>query len=168
ATPEQFGDIVLKSDPQGRVTHLRDIGRVEVGAADYGATSFKDRDDATAMLIYAEPGANSLAVEHEVLAAMEGLKKEFPAGVDYQIIYDPTIFIGKSVDEVITTIFVAILLVVGVVFVFLQNWRATIIPVVAIPVSLLGSFIVLATFGISLNNLSLFGLVLAVGIVVDD
>ncbi|MBU9380182.1 efflux RND transporter permease subunit [Burkholderia gladioli] len=168
ATPEQFGDIVLKSDAQGRVTHLRDIGRVEVGAADYGATSFKDRDDATAMLIYAEPGANSLAVEHEVLAAMEGLKKEFPAGVDYQIIYDPTIFIGKSVDEVITTIFVAILLVVGVVFVFLQNWRATIIPVVAIPVSLLGSFIVLATFGISLNNLSLFGLVLAVGIVVDD
>ncbi|MBI0325588.1 efflux RND transporter permease subunit [Burkholderia plantarii] len=167
-TPDQFGDIVLKSDPQGRVTRVRDIGHVEVGAADYGSTSFKDRDDATAMLIYAQPGANSLAVEHEVLQAMEGLKKEFPAGVDYQIIYDPTIFIGKSVNEVITTIFVAILLVVGVVFVFLQNWRATIIPVVAIPVSLLGSFIVLSMFGISLNNLSLFGLVLAVGIVVDD
>ncbi|WP_246797440.1 efflux RND transporter permease subunit [Burkholderia perseverans] len=167
-TPEQFGDIVLKSDPQGRVTRVRDIGHVEVGAADYGSTSFKDRDDATAMLIYAQPGANSLAVEHEVLQSMEELKKEFPAGVDYQIIYDPTIFIGKSVNEVITTIFVAILLVVGVVFVFLQNWRATIIPVVAIPVSLLGSFIVLSMFGISLNNLSLFGLVLAVGIVVDD
>jgi hydrophobe/amphiphile efflux-1 (HAE1) family protein len=99
---------------------------------------------------------------------MRGLKNDFPPGMDYKIIYDPTIFIGKSVDEVIVTIFVAILLVVGVVFLFLQNWRATIIPVVAITVSLLGSFIVLATFGISLNNLSLFGLVLAVGIVVDD
>jgi hydrophobe/amphiphile efflux-1 (HAE1) family protein len=168
STPQQFSDVVVKSDAQGRVTRIRDIGRVEVGAADYGSTAFMDRDNASTLLIYAEPGANSLAVEQQVLSAMRGLKNEFPAGVDYKIIYDPTIFIGKSVDEVIVTIFVAILLVVGVVFLFLQNWRATIIPVVAIPVSLLGSFIVLATFGISLNNLSLFGLVLAVGIVVDD
>jgi len=168
STPDQFADIVVKSDGQGRVTRVRDVGRVEVGAADYGSTAFKDLKDASCLLIYAEPGANSLAVEKEVHAAMRALKQDFPAGVDYQIIYDPTIFIGKSVDEVVLTIFVAILLVVGVVFVFLQNWRATIIPVVAIPVSLLGSFIVLATFGISLNNLSLFGLVLAVGIVVDD
>jgi hydrophobe/amphiphile efflux-1 (HAE1) family protein len=168
STPDEFGDIVVKSDPQGRVTRIRDIARVEVGAADYGSTAFMDRNQAATMLIYAEPGANSLAVEEAVLSTMRGLSKDFPPGVEYKIIYDPTIFIGKSVHEVVITIFVAILLVVGVVFVFLQNWRATIIPVVAIPVSLLGSFIVLATFGISLNNLSLFGLVLAVGIVVDD
>jgi hydrophobe/amphiphile efflux-1 (HAE1) family protein len=168
STPQQFADVVVKSDNQGRVTRISDIGRVEVGAADYGSTTFMDRSDATALLIYAQPGANSLEVEHGVLSAMQDLKKEFPQGVDYKIIYDPTIFIGKSVHEVIVTIFIAILLVVGVVFVFLQNWRATLIPVVAIPVSLLGSFIVLYMFGISLNNLSLFGLVLAVGIVVDD
>src|ERR1700719_2802101 len=168
STPEQFADIVVKSDKQGRVTRVRDIGRVEVGAADYGSTSFMDRSDATALLIYAQPGANSLAVEHEVLSAMKDLKKEFPQGVDYKIIYDPTIFIAKSVREVVITIFIAILLVLGVVFLFLQNWRASIIPVIAIPVSLVGTFAVLYPLGISLNNLSLFGLVLAVGIVVDD
>src|SRR5258707_1271343 len=168
STPERFGDIVVKSDKQGRVTRVRDIGRVEVGAADYGSTSYMDRSDATALLIYAQPGANSLAVEHEVLSAMKDLKKEFPQGVDYKIIYDPTIFIAKSVREVVITIFIAILLVLGVVFLFLQNWRASIIPVIAIPVSLVGTFAVLYPLGISLNNLSLFALVLAVGIVVDD
>jgi hydrophobe/amphiphile efflux-1 (HAE1) family protein len=168
ATPKEFADIVVKSDSQGRVTRVRDIGRVEVGAADYGSTAFMDRKDASALLIYAQPGANSLEVEHNVLSTMEQLKKDFPAGVDHAIIYDPTIFIGKSVDEVVKTILEAIVLVVAVVFLFLQNWRATIVPVVAIPISLLGSFIVLYAFGISLNNLSLFGLVLAVGIVVDD
>ena len=168
STPEQFAGIVVKSDREGRVTRIRDIGRVEVGAADYGSTAFVDRDNASALVIYAEPGANSLAVDREVLSTMRELKKDFPQGVDYTIVYDPTIFIGKSVDEVIKTIFVAILLVVGVVFLFLQTWRATIIPVVAIPVSLIGTFSILAALGISLNNLSLFGLVLAVGIVVDD
>src|ERR1700756_5591973 len=168
ATPEQFADIVVKSDNQGHVTRVRDIGRVEVGAADYGSTSYMDRSNATALVIYAQPGANSLAVEHEVLSAMKGLKKEFPQGVDYKVIYDPTNFIAKSIREVVITIFVAILLVLGVVFVFLQNWRASIIPVIAIPVSLVGTFAVLYPLGISLNNLSLFALVLAVGIVVDD
>src|SRR5262252_7338307 len=168
STPEQFGDIVVKSDKQGRVTRVRDIGRVEVGAADYGSTSYMDRSDSTSLLIYAQPGANSLAVDHEVLAAMKDLKKEFPQGVDYKIIYDPTTFIAKSVREVVITIFIAILLVLGVVFLFLQNWRASIIPVIAIPVSLVGTFAILYPLGISLNNLSLFGLVLAVGIVVDD
>jgi multidrug efflux pump subunit AcrB len=168
ATPEQFADIIVKSDGRGRVTRVRDIGRVEIGAADYGSTAYMDRSNATTLLIYAEPGANSLAVDHEVLAAMQELKKDFPAGVDATIIYDPNVFIGKSIQEVVVTIFVAILLVVGVVFLFLQNWRATIIPVIAIPVSLVGTFTILAAFGISLNNLSLFGLVLAVGIVVDD
>jgi hydrophobe/amphiphile efflux-1 (HAE1) family protein len=168
STPEEFGDIVLKSDSQGRVTRVRDVGHAEVGAADYGNTAFVDRDDASSLLIYAEPGANSLAVDREVLSTVRELAKDFPQGVAYTIVYDPTIFISKSVNEVIVTIFVAIALVVGVVFIFLQTWRATIIPVVAIPVSLLGTFIVLEILGISINNLSLFGLVLAVGIVVDD
>src|SRR5260221_8792117 len=97
STPEQFADIILKSDAQGRVTRIRDIGRVEVGAADYGSTAYMDRSDATALLIYAQPGANSLAVEREVLSAMKDLKREFPQGVDYKIIYDPTTFIAKSV-----------------------------------------------------------------------
>ncbi|MGP0012059.1 efflux RND transporter permease subunit [Pseudomonas sp.] len=168
STPDEFAQIILKTDAAGRITRIADVGRVEVGAVDYGSTAFMDRSDASALLIYAQPGANSLDVDHDVLAKMEDLQKDFPAGVAYKIIYDPTIFIGKSVHEVITTIFEAILLVVLVVFLFLQNWRATIIPVVAIPISLFGSFTVLYLTGISLNNLSLFGLVLAVGIVVDD
>jgi multidrug efflux pump subunit AcrB len=168
STPEEFGDIVLKSDSQGRVTRVRDVGHAEVGAADYGNTAFVDRDDASSLLIYAEPGANSLAVDREVLSTVRELAKDFPQGVAYTIVYDPSIFISKSVNEVIVTIFVAIALVVGVVFIFPQTWRATIIPVVAIPVSLLGTFIVLEILGISINNLSLFGLVVAVGIVVDD
>jgi len=168
ATPEQFADIIVKSDRSGRATRIRDIGRVEVGAADYGSSAYMDRSNSTTLLIYAQPGANSLAVDQSVLAAMQELKKDFPAGVDSAIIYDPTVFITKSIREVVVTIFVAILLVVGVVFLFLQSWRATIIPVIAIPVSLVGTFAIIAGFGISLNNLSLFGLVLAVGIVVDD
>ncbi len=167
-TPDQFADIVLKNDGQGRVTRLRDVGRVEVGAADYGSTAYMDRSEGLPLLIFAQPGANSLEVEHEVLSTMQDLKKDFPPGVSDIIIYDPTIFVGKSVHEVVTTIFVAILLVVGVVFLFLQTWRASLIPVIAIPVSLIGTFIILYALGISLNNLSLFGLVLAVGIVVDD
>src|SRR6478672_2824975 len=168
STPQQFADIVLKSDAQGRVTRLRDVGRVEVGAADYGSTAFMDRGPGLPLLIFAQPGANSLEVEREVLTTMQTLAKDFPPGLSYTIIYDPTIFVSKSVKEVITTIFVAIALVVGVVFLFLQRWRASIIPVIAIPVSLIGTFSFLYALGISLNNLSLFGLVLAVGIVVDD
>ncbi|MGY3605587.1 MULTISPECIES: efflux RND transporter permease subunit [unclassified Bradyrhizobium] len=168
STPEQFAAIVLKSDNEGRVTRLRDVGRVEIGASDYGSSAYMDREPGLPLLIFAQPGANSLAVEHEVLDAMEKLGKDFPPGLQYKIIYDPTIFVGKSVDEVIKTIFIAILLVVGVVFLFLQSWRAAIIPVIAIPVSLVGTFTFLYALGISLNNLSLFGLVLAVGIVVDD
>jgi hydrophobe/amphiphile efflux-1 (HAE1) family protein len=168
ATPEQFANIVIKTDDRGRVTRIRDVGWVEVGAADYGSTAYMDRSDGLPLLIFAQPGANSLAVEHEVLSTIATLKKDFPTGVDAIVIYDPTIFVAKSVREVVTTIFVAILLVVGVVILFLQTWRASIIPVVAIPISLIGTFVVLYALGISLNNLSLFGLVLAVGIVVDD
>ncbi|HEX4408328.1 MAG TPA: multidrug efflux RND transporter permease subunit [Xanthobacteraceae bacterium] len=167
-TPEQFSDIVLKSDSEGRVTRVRDVGRVEIGAADYGSTAFADRGPGLPLLIFAQPGANSLQVEKEVLTTMKTLAEDFPAGVDYKIIYDPTIFVGKSVAEVVRTIFIAILLVVGVVCIFLQSWRAAIVPVIAIPVSLIGTFSILYMLDISLNNLSLFGLVLAVGIVVDD
>ena len=154
-TPEQFADIILKTDAQGRPTRIRDVGRVEVGAADYGSTAFMDRTEGLPLLIFAQPGANSLAVEHEVLSTMQDLKKDFPPGVSDIIIYDPTIFVAKSVREVVTTIFVAILLVVGVVFLFLQTWRASLIPVIAIPVSLVGAFTILLALGISLNNLSL-------------
>jgi hydrophobe/amphiphile efflux-1 (HAE1) family protein len=167
-TPQQFSEIVLKSDSEGRVTRVRDVGRVEIGAADYGSTAFMDRGPGLPLLVFAQPGANSLEVEHEVLATMETLARDFPSGVSYKIIYDPTIFVGKSVKEVVRTIFIAILLVVGVVCIFLQTWRAAIVPVIAIPVSLIGTFSILYVLGISLNNLSLFGLVLAVGIVVDD
>jgi hydrophobe/amphiphile efflux-1 (HAE1) family protein len=168
STPDQFADIIVKTDSAGRVTRIRDIGHVEIGAADYGSTAYMDRSNGLPLLIFAQPGANSLQVEHEVLDTMQSLKKDFPPGVDNIVIYDPTIFVAKSVHEVVTTIFIAILLVVGVVFLFLQTWRASIIPVIAIPVSLVGTFAVLYALGISLNNLSLFGLVLAVGIVVDD
>ena len=168
STPDQFGDVIVKTDEKGRVTRVRDIGRAELGAGSYGSSAYKDRTDSASLAMFAEPGANSLTVEHEVLDKMLELKKSFPPGVDYQIVYDPTNFVGKSVEEVIVTLFVAILLVGGVVFLFLQTWRATVIPIVAIPVSLVGTFTTLAALGISINNLSLFGLVLAVGIVVDD
>lgn len=168
SSPEEFGNVIVKSDLLGRVTRIRDIGRVELGAANYGSSAYVDRTESASLAVFAEPSANSLTVEREVLETMKQLKTKFPAGIDYQIVYDPTNFVGKSVDEVVVTIFIAILLVVAVVFIFLQSWRATIIPVVAIPVSLLGAFILLYPLGISLNNLSLFGLVLAVGIVVDD
>jgi multidrug efflux pump subunit AcrB len=127
-----------------------------------------DRGPGLPLLIFAQPGANSVAVDHEVTSTMQRLAQDFPPGLSYKIIYDPTVFIGKSIHEVVQTIFEAILLVVLVVILFLQSWRASIIPVIAIPVSLIGTFAILAAVGISLNNLSLFGLVLAVGIVVDD
>jgi hydrophobe/amphiphile efflux-1 (HAE1) family protein len=167
-TPAQFADIVLKSDGAGHITRLRDVGRVEIGAQDYSAAGYLDRNDAIPILVFAQPGANSLAVDANVKATMKQLAESFPPGLTYNIVYDPTEFISKSVHEVITTILIAIGLVVGVVILFLQTWRASVIPVVAIPVSLIGTFAILALLGISLNNLSLFGLVLAVGIVVDD
>ena len=167
-TPEQFNDIIVKSDSDGRVTRIRDIGRVELGSTDYGTLAYADKSPSSPSWVYAVPGSNVVTVEHEVLDKMTELKKSFPPGMDYKIVYDPTTFVSQSIDEVIKTIFIAIALVVGVVYVFLQSWRATIIPVIAIPVSLMGTFTILGALGISINNLSLFGLVLAVGIVVDD
>jgi hydrophobe/amphiphile efflux-1 (HAE1) family protein len=167
-TPEEFGNIIVKSDTQGRVTRIHDIGRVELGSVDYGSIAYADRFPSAPFWVFAVPGSNVVTVEHAVLDKMKELRKSFPPGLDYIMIYDPTTFVSQSIDEVILTIFIAIALVVGVVYVFLQNWRATMIPVVAIPVSLLGSFTILSMLGTSINNLSLFGLVLAVGIVVDD
>src|SRR6266852_3658701 len=168
ATPEQFGNIIVKSDSQGRVTRIRDIGHVELGALDYASKGYADRYDSAPFWVIATPGADVVQVEHEVWDKMAQLKKNFPPGIDYIDIYDPTTFVSQSIHEVLKTIVVAIFLVVVVVYLFLQSWRATIIPVIAIPVSLVGAFSILALLGISINNLSLFGLVLAVGIVVDD
>jgi len=168
STPEQFGDVIVKSDSQGRVTHIRDIGRVELGSVDYGSIAYADQHISAPWFAIATPGANVVAVENEIWNKMAELKKSFPPGMDYIRIYDPTTFVSQSIHEVIVTIFVAIALVVGVVFLFLQTWRATIIPVIAIPISLIGTFAILSALGISVNNLSMFGLILAVGIVVDD
>jgi hydrophobe/amphiphile efflux-1 (HAE1) family protein len=167
-TPEQFGNIIVKSDKQGRVTRIRDIGRVELGSVDYGSIAYADRYPSAPWFPIATPGADVVQLEHAIWKKMAELKKSFPPGLDYLTVYDPTTFVSQSIHEVILTVFIAIALVVGVVFLFLQTWRATIIPVVAIPISLIGTFSVLHALGISINNLSMFGLILAVGIVVDD
>src|SRR5262245_3387870 len=164
----QFANIVVRTDPDGRVTRVRDIGTVELGAQDYNANGYLDERSAVPLLVFQRPGSNALATADSLLATMKELSKDFPSGLRYDVIYNPTEFIAQSVHEVIKTIFEAVALVVIVVILFLQTWRASIIPIVAIPVSLIGTFSVLAAFGFSLNNLSLFGLVLAVGIVVDD
>jgi multidrug efflux pump subunit AcrB len=138
-TPDQFGAIIVKSDNQRRITRIRDIGRVELGSVDYGSIAYADRYPSAPWFPIATPGANVVQVENEIWATMAELKKSFPSGLDYINIYDPTTFVSQSIDEVITTIFVAIALVVAVVFLFLQTWRATIVPVVAIPISLVGT-----------------------------
>jgi multidrug efflux pump subunit AcrB len=167
-TPEQFGNIIVKSDKQGRVTRIRDIGRVELGSVDYGSIGYADRYPSAPWFPIATPGADVVKLEHAIWKRMAELKKSFPPGLDYMNVYDPTTFVSQSIHEVIVTVFIAIALVVAVVFLFLQTWRATIIPVVAIPISLIGTFTILHALGISINNLSMFGLILAVGIVVDD
>jgi hydrophobe/amphiphile efflux-1 (HAE1) family protein len=166
--PGQFGDIIIKSDAQGRVTRVRDIGRVELGAQDYSANGYLDVLNAVPILVYQQPGSNALATATRIRAEMQELSKDFPEGLRYDIVYDTTLFIAQSVHEVVKTIIEAVGLVVVVVILFLQTWRASIVPIIAIPISLIGTFAVLSALGFSLNNLSLFGLVLAVGIVVDD
>ena len=167
-TPEEFETIIVKSDSQGRVTRIRDIGRAEVGSADYSSKAYADRYASAPWFVIATPDANVYQLHHAIWDKMAELKKKFPTGIEYIKIYDPTNFVDQSIEGVIHTIFEAVLLVVAVVFIFLQSWRATIIPVIAIPISLIGTFTLLALFGASINNLSMFGLVLAVGIVVDD
>jgi len=168
ADTEAFGNIIVKSDSNGRVVRIRDVGRVELGAADYNRSGYLDERVAIPMGIFQRPGSNALATATLVQNAMAELSKSFPHGLQYDIVYNPTVFISQSVEAVITTMFEAVILVVVVIILFLQTWRASIIPIVAIPVSLIGTFAMLAALGFSLNNLSLFGLVLAIGIVVDD
>src|SRR6266850_1670448 len=167
-SPEQFNDIVVATDDDGRVTRVRDIARVELGSQDYTTNAYLDNKVATAIGIFQRPGSNALATAATVRATMEELAKSFPQGMAYRVVYNTTEFIQQSVDEVIKTLFEALVLVVIVIILFLQSWRAAIIPIVAIPVSLIGTFFIMTAFGFSLNNLTLFGLVLAIGIVVDD
>ncbi len=165
---EDFRNIVLRAGPNGEITHLREVARVELGSSQYALRSLLNNKSATAIPIFQRPGSNAIAVSDEVRAKMQELKKDFPQGVDYSIVYDPTVFVRGSIHAVVHTLFEAIVLVVLVVILFLQTWRASIIPLVAVPVSLIGTFAVMKIFGFSLNALSLFGLVLAIGIVVDD
>jgi len=168
STPKQFEDIVIARDDHGRVTRVRDVARVELGAQDYTINAYLDNKVATAIVVFQRPGTNALATAEAVISTVERLSKDFPPGLTYSVVYNPTAFIQRSIDAVITTFWEALLLVVLVVIIFLQSWRAAIIPIAAIPVSLIGTFFVMTAFGFSLNNLTLFGLVLAIGIVVDD
>ncbi len=167
-TAEEFAEIVLKASDDGRLVRLDEVARIELGAQDYSVNSYLDDETAIAMVVSQRPGSNAVSTAAEVVETMSRLSDGFPPGVGYEIVYNPTEFVEESIDEVFTTLWQAGLLVVLTVFLFLQNWRSTVIPVAAIPVSLVGTFAVLLTFGFSLNSLSLFGLILAIGIVVDD
>ncbi len=166
--PEQFEDIIIRTGSGGRVVRLKDIARIELGARDYAAEGQLDNKPAVALIVTQRPGSNALATAEAIESSIERMSKNFPAGIAYQIIYNPTVFVRESIESVIHTLYEAIILVVIVVLVFLQNWRASLIPLLAIPVSLIGTFAAMSLFGFSLNMLTLFGLVLAIGIVVDD
>ncbi|MGO4221475.1 efflux RND transporter permease subunit [Lysobacter sp. TAF61] len=165
---EEFGNIVLKSGEGGEIVRLSDVARVELGAGDYTLRSQLDGKSAVGIGIFQAPGANALEIQEKVIATMDEMTKQFPAGVKYEAVYDTTIFVRDSIKAVVTTLLEAIALVVLVVILFLQTWRASIIPLIAVPVSVVGTFAALYLLGFSINTLSLFGLVLAIGIVVDD
>ncbi|MHC8366777.1 efflux RND transporter permease subunit [Pseudomonas sp. ZT5P21] len=165
---EEFENIIIRSGDNGEITRLKDIARVELGSSQYALRSLLDNQPAVAIPIFQRPGSNAIEISNDVRAKMAELKKNFPEGMDFSIVYDPTIFVRGSIEAVVHTLFEALILVVLVVILFLQTWRASIIPLVAVPVSLIGTFAVMHLFGFSLNALSLFGLVLAIGIVVDD
>ncbi len=166
--PAQFGDIVVKVGSDGRITRLKDVSRVELGAADYSTTNYYDGHPAVALAVFQLPGTNAISTANVIYAKMEQLKKRFPPGLDYAIAHDTTPFVRESIKDLVKTLLIAVGLVALVVLVFLQSWRASLIPILAIPVSLVGTFAVMWLVGFSLNMLSLFGLVLAIGIVVDD
>jgi multidrug efflux pump len=165
---EQFGEMIVKRDPSGVVTRLKDVARVEIDAAEYGLRSLLDNQSAVAIPIFQSPGSNAIEISNQVRKTMAALQKNFPDGVAYSVVYDPTVFVRGSIEAVVHTLLEALALVVLVVIVFLQTWRASIIPLLAVPVSIVGTFAVMNAFGFSINALSLFGLVLAIGIVVDD
>ncbi|NMF91455.1 efflux RND transporter permease subunit [Aromatoleum petrolei] len=165
---EEFGDIIVRTDEDGAVTRLRDLGRIELGAADYALRSLLDNKDAVAIPVFQAPGSNAIEISDRVRETMQQLKQHMPEGVEYEIVYDTTQFVRASIEAVVKTLLEAVALVVLVVILFLQTWRASIIPLLAVPVSIVGTFAVMHLFGFSINALSLFGLVLAIGIVVDD
>ncbi|MES2325019.1 MAG: efflux RND transporter permease subunit [Pseudomonadota bacterium] len=167
-TVEEFGDIIVRTGADGAITHLKDVARLELGSNSYSLRSLLNNKSAAAIPIFEAPNANALQLSADVRAKMAELKKDFPEGVDYSVVYDPTQFVRESIRAVIHTLLEAVALVVLVVIIFLQTWRASIIPLVAVPVSIIGTFAVMLGFGFSINTLSLFGLVLAIGIVVDD
>ncbi|PTW59306.1 multidrug efflux pump [Breoghania corrubedonensis] len=167
-TPEEFGNIIVKTGENGQVTRLRDVARIELGAADYSLRSLLDGKPAVAIPVFQAPGSNAIAISDAVLTTMDELQDVMPEGVKYEIVYDTTKFVRASIEKVVDTLLEAIALVVIVVILFLQTWRASIIPLIAVPVSIIGTFGVMYVFGFSINALSLFGLVLAIGIVVDD
>lgn len=165
---EEFGNIIVKRGSDGRVTRLRDVARIELGAQDYSRLSYLDGKSAVAVLIYQRPGTNAVDTADEVKRTMLDMSREFPDGIGYEIAYNPTDYVEESIFEVRQTLFYTTAFVVLTVFVFLHGWRPTIVPVIAIPISLIGTFAVMQFLGVTLNTLSLFGLVLAIGIVVDD
>jgi hydrophobe/amphiphile efflux-1 (HAE1) family protein len=167
STPEEFGNVVIKQSGNA-VVRLKNVAKVELIAQDYSSNSYLDRYPSVALAVFQRPGSNALTTGDNIVKAVKDMSKDFPQGIDYGVFYNPTQFIQQSVDAVITTIFEAVLLVVLVIVLFLQTWRAAVIPLLAIPISLIGTFFTMTLFGFSLNNLSLFGLVLAIGIVVDD
>ncbi|HBI2320091.1 multidrug efflux RND transporter permease subunit AdeG [Acinetobacter baumannii] len=167
-TEQEFADIILKTAPDGAVTRLGDVARVELAASQYGLRSLLDNKQAVAIPIFQAPGANALQVSDQVRSTMKELSKDFPSSIKYDIVYDPTQFVRASIKAVVHTLLEAIALVVVVVILFLQTWRASIIPLLAVPVSIIGTFALMLAFGYSINALSLFGMVLAIGIVVDD
>jgi len=167
-TPEEFGNIIVKSGERGQITRLRDVARIELGAADYTLRSLLDGQPAVAVAVLQAPGSNAIQIADNVRATMDELQLAMPSGVKYEIVYDTTKFVRASIEKVIETLLEAIALVVLVVILFLQTWRASIIPLIAVPVSIIGTFAVMYAFGFSINALTLFGLVLAIGIVVDD
>jgi len=167
-TEEEFAAIVIKVGQDGQVTRLADVARIELGASEYALRALLDNREAVAIPIFASPGANDLELSQNVRAKMQELSRDFPEGLEYAVVYDPTVFVRDSIRSVVATLLEAVLLVVLVVILFLQTWRASIIPLLAVPVSIVGSFAVLLLLGFSINTLTLFGLVLAIGIVVDD
>ncbi|AFM23067.1 efflux RND transporter permease subunit [Desulfomonile tiedjei] len=164
----QFSDIVVKTGQDGSVVRIRDLGTVDLGAKSYDTRSYYNGKPAVTLIVYQTPGSNALEVADEVHSLMDSLKKDFPKGVDYQIVYESSAFVRASIREVVITLLEAFVLVFIVVFIFLQDWRATLVPATTVPVSIVGTFAVLYAFGFSINMLTLFGLVLAIGIVVDD
>ena len=168
STPQEFRDIVVRAQPDGSLLRVRDVGSVQLGAQDYSSFTYWNGREAAFIIVYLAPGANAVETQRKIVSLMEEAKKDFPAGLEYAVPYDSTRFVTTSIEEVVQTLFEAMVLVILVVFIFLQNWRATLIPLLTVPVSVVGTFALFPLLGFSINTTTLFGLVLAIGIVVDD